>query len=72
MEDSHAREHGEIITKLDTLGDSVQKLSNGKMVDYMVKGSVVVLSLLELQTRTGIEIGQGPEGIIRSVLALVG
>ena len=50
MEDGHAREHGELTTKLDTLGESVRKLNNGKTVDYVVKGSVVIRGLLQLHT----------------------
>ncbi len=75
MEDGHAREHGEIAAKLEALERSVGKLSNGKSVDLIVKGGVAVLGLLELQSRTGIEIGavgKAPAAVIKAVLAMIG
>lgn len=75
MEHEHAREHGEITAKLDTLERAVGKLSNGKSVDLIVKGAVAVLGVLELQSRTGIEIGtvqDAPKAIIRLLLLLGG
>lgn len=71
MADQHAREHGEIGAKLDALEKSVGKLGNGKSVDLIVKGAVAVLGLLELQARTGIEIGtvqEVPKAVIRILL----
>ena len=64
MEDQHSREHGEIKAKLDSLGESVKKLNNGKSIDYAMKAAVFILGILELQSRTGIDIGNMPESII--------
>lgn len=75
MNDVHAREHGEVKAKLEALERSVGKLSNGKSVDLIVKGAVAVLGLLELQSRTGIEIGTAervPAAIIKVILAIIG
>lgn len=61
--------------KVGTLDKIVSKVSNGKQVDLIVKGAVAVLGLLELQARTGIEIGAAkevPAAFIKVVLALTG
>ena len=68
----HDREHGEIAAKLEGI-ESTQKrvektlgkLANGKTVDLIMKGAVIVLTALEVQTRTGIELSGGsPEAFI--------
>lgn len=74
-DDRHAREHGETQAKLETLERAVGKLSNGKAVDLVVKGAVAVLGLLELQARTGIEIGtvqEAPAAALKVVVAILG
>ncbi len=73
--DGHAREHGEITARLGTMQQAVDKLGNGKTVDLVVKGAVAVLGVLELQARTGIEIGTAREvssAVVRVVMALIG
>lgn len=73
--DRHAEQHGEITAKLEAMEKAVSKISNGKTVDLVVKGAVAVLGLLELQARTGIEIGtvqDAPAAIIRTVAAIIG
>ncbi len=71
----HDREHGEITARLGTMQRAVDKLGNGKTVDLVVKGAVAVLGVLELQARTGIEIGTArevPSAAVKLVLALIG
>ncbi len=80
MEDGHAREHGEITATLktlekavDDLSDDVRKLGNGKTVDLIKSVAIAVLGLLELQARTGIEIGttETPAAFVKVMLAFV-
>ncbi len=73
--DPHAEQHGAIAAKLEALERTVGKVSNGKQVDLIVKGAVAVLGILELQSRTGIELGtakEAPVAIIKMVLAFIG
>ncbi len=73
--DKHAEQHGEIKAKLESMEKSMGKVTNGKQVDLIVKGAVAVLGLLELQERTGVEIGTArdmPAAFIKMLLAFVG
>lgn len=73
--DKHAEQHGEITSDLKGLRRDVSKLANGKTVDLVVKGAVAILGALELQSRTGIELGtaqEAPAAIVKMILAIIG
>jgi hypothetical protein len=61
--------------RLSNLEKDVSKVANGKTIDLIVKGGVIVLGLLEAQSRTNIEFGTAkdvPTAAIKLVLAIIG
>ncbi len=61
--------------RITNLGKDVSKVANGKTMDLIVKGGVIVLGILEAQSRTNIQFGTArdvPAAAIKLVLAIVG